>query len=184
MTRQPIVNSSMPRSVARDGNHQNSGLTCCSPGRTPGNPPNVVYGLFSRTPPPPVLLAIVVVFSCIGRFPLVYFWFCSFVLHVFVRFCTKTKNLFAGLGVDAAVYELDQMGESPTILLCSIRGAAHTHAHRSRCCLNFFNSSPLHSCPWVVGRDAPALYRFIMWLLVLCPPRHTLCKPLRVRSVC
>lgn len=28
-------------------------------------------------------------------------------------FCTRTKNLFAGLGVDATVYELDQMGESP-----------------------------------------------------------------------
>lgn len=32
---------------------------------------------------------------------------CLFVL----RFCTRTKNLFAGLGVDATVYELDQMGE-------------------------------------------------------------------------
>lgn len=27
------------------------------------------------------------------------------------RFCAKTKSLFSGLGVDATVYELDQMGE-------------------------------------------------------------------------
>ncbi|CAM9317264.1 unnamed protein product [Pylaiella littoralis] len=30
-------------------------------------------------------------------------------------FCTRTKNLFAGLGVDATVYELDQMDDGDTI---------------------------------------------------------------------
>ena len=43
-----------------------------------------------------------------------YFVFtCAYCDAVFVvRFCAKTKNLFSGLGVDATVYELDQMGES------------------------------------------------------------------------
>ncbi|CAN0548136.1 unnamed protein product [Ectocarpus sp. 12 AP-2014] len=30
-------------------------------------------------------------------------------------FCTRTKNLFAGLGVDATVYELDQMDDGEAI---------------------------------------------------------------------
>eukprot|EP00752_Nemacystus_decipiens_P007627 g6817.t1 len=30
-------------------------------------------------------------------------------------FCAKTKNLFASLGVDATVYELDQMDDGPAI---------------------------------------------------------------------